>query len=266
MTVINKDYLDLQTEIVRKQGSWKNDIIHDISYVENSFKHKDLPLFDQIDMNINLETYRGWILELIDLLAATPSDINDSLTKIKETLNQETIERWVNEVLAVNEYYFQGFAEEHGINEWLPHFLAEHAIRPYLRAISEVYKKELSNTQSVGTCSCCGEPIRIARLEGKVGKKVVHCPRCYASWNEKRTTCSHCGKDHDGKMKYFHIEEDQTMQIYICEDCNGYVKVIDAKQRFKKEEPALLDLNTIHLDIIAQDRGYGILKSTETVL
>lgn len=257
MSVINQDYMNLQKAILAKQAGWKKDIIDTISYADKVIKDKNIPLIEQVDLDVSLVKYKEWIVELIELLTQCQPAVQGDLNNIKEQLNEKTLKRWVKEAITVNGFYFTQFAEENRSSTWIPQFLAEHAIRPYLRALSEIYALELADSQPVGTCPCCGEPVRLARLEGKVGKKVMYCPRCYASWQEKRTKCSHCGKEHDDKMTYLQLEEDPSLQLYICNDCNGYVKVIDSKEKFKKEEPALLDLNTIHLDILAQEKGFG---------
>lgn len=258
MAVINKEYIVLQKEILKKQAFWKKDVSSDICYHNLDLEKERVPLFEKADLNVSIAKYKEWIFQLIELLTERQPAVNQDMNKIKEQINDEVLEQWVKEVLAVNEYYFMAIARNLEISEWIPQFLAEHAIRPYLRVLAEVYAEELANSRPVGTCPCCGEPVRLAVLEGKTGKKVIHCPRCFASWQEKRTKCSHCGKDHDDKMTYFQLERDPSMQLYVCNDCNSYVKVIDSKQRIKIEEPALLDLNTIHLDIIAQEKGYGV--------
>lgn len=265
MSVINKDYIDLQKEILRKQSLWKKEISNDFHPCELSIKNENMPLMEQIDLKVSILKYKAWILELMELLSEKQPSLKGEMDQLKERLNNETLERWVKEALAFNEYYFIHLAKAVKVSEWIPQFLTEHAIRPYLRKLAEVYKEELTSLKHTGTCPCCGEPVRLARLEGKVGKKVLYCPRCYASWSEKRTKCSHCGVDHDEKMIYLHLENDPTMQLYVCDDCKGYVKVMDEKQVLKKEEPALLDLNTIYLDMLAQEKGYGVTIENDRV-
>ncbi len=265
MSVINKEYIDLQKEILRKQSLWKEEIRNDLPYRKLSPENENMPLIGKIDLKVSISNYKSWILELMELLSQKQPSLTGEMDLVKELLTDETLERWVEEVLAFNEYYFTQWANTVKVSEWIPQFLAEHAIRPYLRTLAEIYSEDLTSFKNSGTCPCCGEPVRLARLEGKVGKKVLYCPRCYASWSEKRTKCSHCGVDHDEKMNYLHLENDPTMQLYVCDDCNGYVKVIDEKQAFKKEEPALLDLNTIYLDILAQEKGYGVTIEKDRV-
>ncbi|WP_102349315.1 formate dehydrogenase accessory protein FdhE [Bacillus sp. Marseille-P3661] len=265
MSVVTTEYFKLQKEIIEKQDQWKHEIVNHINAVPNALKNDNQPLISQIQLNVDLEKYRQYIFELIDLLAVIKSEFKNELYMVKDIINPDILQQWVDEVLAYNDFYFNNFAEKNGLSQWLPYFLAEQAVRPYLRAISTVYQGELYETDPIETCPCCGEPIRLARLEGKVGKKVVHCPRCFANWSEKRSKCSHCGKDHSEALHYLHIEDNKKLQIHICEDCNGYVKVIDTRGTFKQENPAILDLNTIHLDILAQEKGYGVSKVKTTI-
>lgn len=262
MSVVTEEYLNIQKEIIKKQAEWQQQIINSITKVGNPFKNSSLTLFAQADIDVDIEKYRTWILELTDYLSNAQPNLRNQFETVNELLSEEILKRWVEEVNSFNEYYFATFAQQHKLDEWIPQFLAEHAIRPYVRAVSKVYEEEISDRDAKGTCPCCGEPIRLALLEGNVGRKVIHCPRCYAHWNEKRLKCSHCGRDNDEKMTYLEIEGNSSMQIHTCQHCNGYVKVIDVRQLLKKQEPALLDLNTIHLDIIAQERGFGVPKTT----
>ncbi|WP_017755256.1 formate dehydrogenase accessory protein FdhE [Calidifontibacillus oryziterrae] len=262
MSVVTDEYLKIQKEIIKRQGEWQQQITATIPSTEKSYQNSLLPLFEQVNVKIDIELYKNWLSQLIDYLGTVQPTLKEQFDVVKGLLDEHLLNRWVDEVIRLNEFYFQNFAKENKIDEWIPHFLAEHTVRPYLRAVAQKYEQEISDLDAKGVCPCCGEPIRLAYLEGSVGRKVVHCPRCYAHWNEKRSKCSHCGKDNDDKMTYLHVEGDDSMRIHTCQHCNGYVKVIDIRQRLKKEEPAIVDLNTIHLDIIAQERGYGITKAT----
>jgi hypothetical protein len=63
-------------------------------------------------------------------------------------------------------------------------------------------------------------------------------------------------EDHT-KLKFLTIEGDAISQIQVCEECNGYIKLIDTRQYIEKPSASLLDLNTIHLDFVAQEHGYS---------
>ena len=69
-------------------------------------------------------------------------------------------------------------------------------------------------------------------------------------WNRRtRTSCD-----------VLKIEEDEGAEIYACKSCNGYTKVIDTRKLLKVAPPELLDLKSIHLDYVAQDKGYAMVE------
>jgi FdhE protein len=82
------------------------------------------------------------------------------------------------------------------------------------------------------------------------------CPRCLAHWHAKRIECAHCGNDDHNTIQFITLEGDATSQIQVCDKCTGYIKVIDTRQYLSKPSSAMLDLNSIHLDFVAQEQGY----------
>lgn len=263
-TVVSNEYVALQTEISNKQSEWAKKLEQSKVIEKKPLQHKQIPVIAQVDVTINQELYKEWIFDLAALLEANSSDLKEDIAVIKETLTEETVIRWANEVLTFNQYYFQSFAEENKVAEWLPYFLAEHAIRPFLRVVAEVYTEEIPNLKTKGSCSCCGEPIRLAVLEGK-GKKMIVCPRCEAKWQQKRLHCSFCGNEDHDKISYYNVENDSSSKLEVCDTCNGYIKIIDTRKLFKKQSAFLLDVNSIHLDFVAQENGFGARENEEEV-
>jgi FdhE protein len=46
------------------------------------------------------------------------------------------------------------------------------------------------------------------------------------------------------------------MRVEVCDSCSGYLKVIATFDPTPPEMLAVADLATLHLDYIAQERGY----------
>ena len=255
--VVAKEFLELQEEIVHLQGTWKHELA---SKPVNFNFHKDAveegrPLSAFTDFGIDIPLFLRWIDELNELLINFKSELRSELTGITNLLSDETVVEWFSEAFINNYLYFKNFAEEHGIQEWIPQFLAETVIRPYLYLIAELVQPEVDRMKPIECCPVCCEPVRLATLEEE-GKKIMHCPRCLAHWHVNRLACAHCGNEDHKNIQFLSIEGDAASQIQVCEDCKGYTKIIDTRQYITKPSPALLDVNSIHLDIIAQDHGY----------
>lgn len=79
----------------------------------------------------------------------------------------------------------------------------------------------------------------------------------------EKINCAHCGSEEPGKLEILKVEKDDSAEIHVCHDCNGYTKVIDVRKMIKKDSIALLDIKSIHLDFIAQENGYGMPDDTK---
>jgi FdhE protein len=256
-SVVSKEYQDLQKEIVLLQDKWKQQI--DPESIEPSFDkaamEAGVPAAASAVIDFESSLFLQCIEELIATLINYDLELESKLAGISSLLTEETAIRWIEEAFSYNHLYFAQFAEENGLEEWIPHFLAETAFRSYLQKSAEILQPEISHAIPGAGCPVCGEPVRLASLNDD-GRKVIHCPRCLAHWNAKRLECAHCGNEDHRTMKFLTIEGDAVSQIQVCEECNGYIKIIDTRQYIDKPSAALLDLNSIHLDFVAQENGY----------
>ncbi len=255
-SVVSKEYQELQKEIIKLQEKWKMSINPETirPSLDKAALEAGVPAMALTSVDFDISLFLQCIEEVGGLLVKSKPDLEEKLAEITSLLNEETAIRWIEEAYSINHVYFTGFAKEHGLEEWIPQFLAETVLRPYLQLTAEMVQDAIHAVPGCG-CPVCGEPVRLAALEDE-GKKVVHCPRCLAHWNSKRLECSHCGNtDHD-KIQFLTIEGDAVSQIQVCEECNGYIKIIDIRQYISKPSAAMLDLNSIHLDFVAQENGY----------
>lgn len=256
-SVVSKEYLNLQKDILTLQENWKKRINKEaiIPTLDKAAMSVGVPVAALSSINFEISLFLQWIEEIKTLLIKNNSELDTKLAGISTLLNEETAIRWIDEAFSFNSVYFTSFAEEHGLEEWIPQFLAETALRPYLQLTAEIIQHEISHAVPGAGCPVCGEPARLAILEDE-GKKVMTCPRCLAHWEAKRIECAHCGNDDHQTIQFLTIEGDSSSQIQVCEKCTGYIKVIDIRQYLSKPSAAMLDLNSIHLDFVAQDQGY----------
>jgi FdhE protein len=183
--------------------------------------------------------------------------LSEELNRLEATLSNNVLKHWYKEALAVNNFYFEQFAEEQKLAPWLPFFVAEHALRPYLQKAAVEMADILKGAKGHEGCPACGEPSRLAIINSNA-KKEITCPRCNYSWEEKKISCAHCGNDVPKEIEILKIEKEEQSEIYVCQSCKGYTKVIDARKLMKVEAPALLDIKSIHLDYIAHENGFGV--------
>lgn len=255
-SVVSKEYQSLQKEIVELQEKWKQIIDPETvrPNIDKAAMAAGVPVAALTAIDFQISLFLQWVEEINATLINSNPDLETKLASISNLLNEETASRWIEEAFVFNHEYFSSFAEENGVEPWIPHFLAETVLRPYLQVIAEKVQPEVSAVPGSG-CPVCGEPVRLAALEEE-GKKIMHCPRCLVHWNAKRLECSHCGNEDHKTIQFLQIEGDAVSQIQVCDECNGYIKLIDTRQYIEKPSAALLDLNSIHLDFVAQENGY----------
>jgi FdhE protein len=265
-SVVSNEYQDLQKEIVLLQDKWKQQINPESIQpnFDNAALAAGLPAAASAAIDFETSLFVQWIEELNDMLINDIPDLEPKLEGIIRLLTDETVIRWVEEAFSLNALYFLDFADENGLEEWIPYFLAETALRPYLQKAAEMIQPEITHAIPGAGCPVCGEPVRLATIE-EDGKKAIQCTRCLAHWHAKRLECAHCGNEDHKTIKFLSIEGDAVSQIQVCDECNGYIKIIDTRQYIEKPSPALLDLNSIHLDYIAQDNGYHAVGEIEDI-
>ncbi|WP_438825769.1 formate dehydrogenase accessory protein FdhE [Neobacillus drentensis] len=256
-SVVSKEYQELQKEIAALQEQWKHQRNPETirPNLDKAAMEAGVPAAALTAIDFEISLFLQWIDEAVALLIKNNPALEPKLSCINNLLDEATAIRWIEEAFAFNHVYFASFAEENNVEEWIPHFLAETALRPYLQLTAEKVQHAIDHTVS-GVCPVCGEPVRVAAID-EDGKKVIHCPRCFAHWPARRLECSHCGNENHETIYFLEIEGEVTSKIQVCEECNGYIKIIDSRQYITKPSVALLDLNSIHLDMVAQEKGYN---------
>ncbi|TKC16862.1 formate dehydrogenase accessory protein FdhE [Robertmurraya kyonggiensis] len=263
MNVTNKEYQLLEEKIQTLSEQWTNLLEQEtVTILEQRSTLKAFPAFSQLQLQIDIEQYRSFILELFSLLKEYQSDLDEALERLEMEITDEVLVQWIKEAIAVNDVYFESFAEKHRVAEWIPFFVAEHPLRPFLQKAAAEMTEELHKAEAQGCCPACGEAPRVAIINKK-GKKEITCPRCHYAWEVKKISCAHCGSEEAGKIEILRVEKDDSSEIHVCHDCQGYTKVIDVRKFIQVEAISMLDLKTIHLDIIAQENGFGLVEVKE---
>lgn len=108
-----------------------------------------------------------------------------------------------------------------------------------------------------GICFVCGAIATLAELQGNDQFRHLRCGRCGADWEYRRLVCIYCQNENPKTLgKLFADNQRQQMYAQVCDNCSGYLKVINAFSPNPPEMIAVQDLATLHLDFIAQKNGY----------
>ena len=138
-SVVSKEYQNLQKEIIALQENWKESINSEsiIPNLDKAAMSAGVPAAALTSINFEISLFLQWIEEINALLSKNNPELEEKLAGVDSLLNEETAIRWIDEAFSFNSVYFASFAEENGLEEWIPQFLAETALRPYLQLTAE---------------------------------------------------------------------------------------------------------------------------------
>jgi FdhE protein len=133
-------------------------------------------------------------------------------------------------------------------------FLLTHTIRPFMRQYGKI-ASALYNLEAWlrGYCPVCGGKPSLSLLEKEQGRRYLYCGLCEIKWRFQRLGCPYCLT---GESQFFTVEGEEKYRVYFCENCRGYLKLIDEKKSDSEVNLFWEDINTVYLDILALQEGY----------
>jgi FdhE protein len=135
------------------------------------------------------------------------------------------------------------------------------ALALYLRPVVAAYASWRDETRWLRRyCPTCGSPPAMAQLVGSDPgrKRLLVCGRCSTRWQYSRTACPFCEVDSQ-RLTTVTIEGEGGLRLDYCGSCRGYLKTYDGEGH---EALLLSDWTSLHLDLVAQDRGLNRLASS----
>jgi FdhE protein len=112
-----------------------------------------------------------------------------------------------------------------------------------------------------GYCPTCGSAPAMAQLVGiDPGRlRLLSCGCCGTRWRYRRIGCPFCESADDHQLSALAIEGEKYLRIDYCQSCRAYLKTYNGEG----SEPLFLaDWTSLHLDIIARDRGLKRLAAS----
>jgi FdhE protein len=109
-------------------------------------------------------------------------------------------------------------------------------------------------------CPTCGSGPAMAHLAGIDPERLrlLFCGHCATRWRYRRTSCPFCEAD-THRLAVVAFEGERRLRIDYCEACKGYLKAYVGEGQ---EATFLADWTSLHLDIIALDRGLKRLAAS----
>ena len=109
-----------------------------------------------------------------------------------------------------------------------------------------------------GYCPICGSGPLLGEFRGLEQTRFLRCGWCASSWPFPRLRCPFCDNRDHRLLGYFHVEgEENRHRAATCDGCRRYVKMVSTLTALSSPQLLVADLATVHLDLVAGDRGYS---------
>ena len=161
-------------------------------------------------------------------------------------------------LLADDAAFFELWAERTPGTPHAAHFLAQASLMPSLRAAARELAVRLPqlNIHAFGHCPICGSLPLVSTLRGKEGTRHATCSFCSHEYRIQRLACPFCDEKDQQQLKFFHVPEQPGYRVDVCATCKSYIKTADFRELDREPLPVLDDLESLPLDILAQNEGY----------
>jgi FdhE protein len=218
-------------------------------------------ILQSVDFHLNADQLRDVYQDLLRFLKQERPEVIDSLAKLENTLDQLDFDLLPVKLLEEDQHYFSALSTEIEVPAELLIFTVDHALRPFLRLWAQPYYKDIAQDDlkswNIATiCPFCGSKSHFSRLRASDGRRFMFCDRCFTEWETRTILCVHCGNDNPTTIQYISVEGEMAYQIYTCEECKGYIKSFDERQKGSETDLFIANIETVYLDMLAQEKGY----------
>jgi FdhE protein len=115
-----------------------------------------------------------------------------------------------------------------------------------------------------GYCPICGGWPLLGEFRGLEQTRFLRCGLCAAEWKAPHLLCPFCETRDHRRLGYLTLEGDEAKyRINTCDACRCYSKTISTLMPLSPPQLLAADVATLHLDLAASERGYGIGGSME---
>jgi FdhE protein len=237
-------------------GSLKIDPIHLKKEWKELLAKEGFSLLQKQDFPIDIETSVALFETLCQIAKTANPHMAGQVRIIKEVIDNKRIDLKKLLKEGVGEQKIEKIADESGLDKKVFSFLIRNCSKPSIKAGMEQLRGELDpETWLKGYCPMCGSLPSLSLLKEEVGKRYLFCSFCGYQWRIDRLFCPFCENKDQESLHYFYGEGEETHRIDFCDKCHQYIKTIDYRN-LQESDPVLEDLATLHLDILAKQKGY----------
>jgi len=214
------------------------------------------PLVQKEDFPVVIESSVNLFQSLCQLGRKANSHIAAQVEKIDQACKDKKLDPKKLFTSRGKEQIIKQVATDLGLDRQVLLFLVQSSTMPSIEAGMEQLRDELKlETCTQSNCPVCGSLPKLSLLKGEGGMRYSLCSYCSFQWRISRLSCSVCGNKEQDTLKYFCAEGEEAYRIELCDKCHYYIKTIDYRN-LEESDPSLEDLATLHLDVMATQKGY----------
>ena len=255
-----KEILDFYEKIVQEQISINPSIqVTAIEIREDLRKlqiKEGFPLLNKENFTLDIPSSIKLFESLCRIGKNATAKMNENIQKIEQAVTDGRVH--LDELLIrhFDKAYLDKIADELKIDEVVLRFLIHVSILPSIHANVEKLKDQVYLKNWLrGYCPICGSFPKMSELKEE-GQRYLLCSFCDFTWPGERLKCPFCeNKDHE-KLHYFYAEGQETYRVDLCNNCKQYIKTVDSRKLDYEPDLNLEDIVTIHLDILASEKGF----------
>jgi len=218
------------------------------------------PLLLREHFPFDLKQALGLIPALLDALSASGGEAANAAKALREALATGELnpEAALRAQMAGDDTLFAAWRERLPGSPRALDFLVTSALSPSLSCAAEQLAPLLPENlpHEHGHCPLCGSLPLISLLRDKEGKRFGVCTFCGHQHRLRRIGCAYCDEGDQNKLKLFRVAEYPGVRVDVCETCKMYIKTLDFRELDQKSLPALDDMASVALDVLAQQQGY----------
>ncbi|XPV76927.1 MAG: formate dehydrogenase accessory protein FdhE [Desulfovibrio sp.] len=261
-TIIDPDLIEVLIQIGTAQQGYTPDDnakISSVELTENPFV-AGTPLFKDNVLPVDLTHGEKVFMEILRLCSVDSSPLKWAALNIVELIKSKTIlvEDVLVKVASREHNELREYADTAKDATGFLFFCAYNALLPstmfHIEKITEL--NEIPKKWTHGHCPVCGGSPYISHLEGEGGARHLTCVRCQTTYESTRMACAFCQSPGNDGMESFSIEELPAYKVTICDSCNGYIKTADFREYTRNRIPRTDDLESIQLDMLAQEQKF----------
>jgi len=250
------EILDFYEKIIEAQDAEKIDAPVGALHLHNNQTREGFPLIDRKDFILDIPSS----VRLFESLCRISRNANEKMRENIQAIEEAAAINALNlrELLRrhSDEAYLNTIAEDFDIEKAILLFLIHASIQPSLNVNVENFKDQVDLKNRLrGYCPICGSPPQISELKDE-GKRFFLCSFCRFQWPSERLKCPFCETTEHEKLQYLYEEGREAYRVDICDNCKQYIKTVDSRKLDYEPDLPLEDIITIHLDILASEKGY----------